>query len=432
MTPISPLMPSDQNPTAHFTCPKSSVEKSSCTDRRVPWLRLAGISWLGETVKCGLIKEFQTPEAIFAATPAQLSLVQGWSGQRLNRFLRERDTVKPLCEPELLDAKGVSLLTFNDPGYPPLLRHIPDAPVALFAIGDIKPDPRPHLAIVGARNGSQQGYDITRQFAFELATAGFTIVSGLALGIDTYAHKGALEAGGRTIAFLGGGVDLLYPMGNRRVRQAMLAAGGLLLSEYPPGMPAQPWHFPIRNRLISGSCLGTLVVEATAHSGSLITARLCGEQDREMFAIPGGIRNKLSEGTLALLNDGAVLVTSPKDLIDHFAHFLPGGDSDTELQAAGDRKRSQNGLQPDNFSGKKHVSGIRSGSLGQLVNLTEEERGLMEHLADDPVSLDRLLSDGRWQRDRLFSLLLDLELRELLVKFPGNYYQSKIKPPLGR
>ncbi|MBF0500737.1 MAG: DNA-protecting protein DprA [Candidatus Riflebacteria bacterium] len=369
------------------------------SDPRLPWLRLAGISWLGETVKCGLIKEFQTPEAVFAAAPAQLSIVQGWSSRRLARFIQERDSVKPICEPELLDAKGIALLTFNDPGYPPLLRHIHDAPVALFALGDTRPDPRPHLAIIGARNGSQQGYDIARQFAVELAAAGFVIVSGLALGIDTYAHKGAIEAGGRTIAFLGGGIDLVYPAGNRRVREYLLKSGGLLLSEYPPGMPAQPWHFPVRNRLISGSCLGTLVVEATARSGSLITARLSGEQDREIFAVPGGIRNKLSEGTLALISDGAVLVTSPGDLIEHYADLLP------------------------DHSDSSDTGSISSG----CHSLSDDERGLIDLLTDDPISIDCLLSNGRWPRDRLFSMLLDLELRELVVKYPGNYYQSKVR-----
>lgn len=369
-------------------------------DQRLSWLRLANLDWLGRTIPCGLIKECGSPEAVFSASPGQLAKVKGWDTNRRERFLRQRETVAPLCSPELLDLKGIRLVTFNDPEYPELLREIPDAPVVLFALGELEPDPRPHLAIVGARNGSQQGYDIARQFSAELSQAGFVIVSGLALGIDTYAHRGALEAGGRTVAVLGCGVDQIYPVSNRRIRDQIIKSGALL-SEFPPGMSARPWHFPVRNRLISGMCVGTLVIEATARSGSLITARLAGEQDRDIFAIPGGIRSPHAEGTLALLDEGAHLVTSTEDLIDFYAHLLPE-------RAPQDPEASKG------------------------PGLNEEESDLVSTLATDPISLDRLLADGRWSRDRLFSLLLDLELRDILVKFPGNYYQAKIKPQSGR
>jgi len=367
-------------------------------DPRVDWLRLAGISWIGETVKAGLIKEFASPQAVFQADRGKLAKIKGWNISRLDRFLAEAKNSLPICDPEILDKKGISLVTFNDPDYPQLLRQIPDSPIVLFVMGKLARDDRPHLAIVGARNGTQLGFDIAKDFAYELAKAGFVIVSGLALGIDTFAHKGALEAHGNTIGVLGCGVDIVYPTGNRKIRQEILSTGALI-SEFSPGTPAKPWHFPIRNRLISGMCVGTLVVEATARSGSLITARLSAEQDRDVFAVPGSIRSDLSQGTLALLKDGAQLAASPKEIIDYYSHLIP-----------------QN----------------TAASIDDTPDLNEEESCLVKALANAPVSLDELLIDGRWDRSHLFSLLLTLEMRDILIKFPGNYYQSKIKPPLGR
>ena len=184
--------------------------RRSSEDPRLPWLRLASLSWLGATIKTGLIKTLGSPEAVFSASPETLAQIAGWDHRRFDRFCKERHQAEPICPLEALDKKGIQLLTFNDPGYPPLLRQTHDGPIALFALGKLIPeDSRPHLAVVGARNASQQGYDIAREFSFELAKAGFVIVSGLALGIDTYAHRGAMEANGRTIGVLGGGVDII-------------------------------------------------------------------------------------------------------------------------------------------------------------------------------------------------------------------------------
>ncbi|MBI3037752.1 DNA-protecting protein DprA, partial [bacterium] len=367
-------------------------------DPRLPWLQLAAISWIGDTVKSGLIKEFGSPEAVFRSSQSQLSRVKGWTPARLERFLREGKNTPPICNPETLDEKGIELVKFSDPEYPLLLRQIPDSPVVLFSMGKSIPDNRPHFSIVGARQATQTGYDIAQEFSSALSKAGFVIVSGLALGIDTFAHKGALDAHGRTIAILGCGSDVIYPSGNRKIREKILE-NGELLSEYPPGMLARPWHFPVRNRIISGMSVGTLVIEATARSGSLITARLAGEQNRDVFALPGNIRSKLSQGTLALINDGAELVTSPQAIIDQYPHLIPEKE-DSDLIAD--------------------------------FELTSDEAKLVETLSDDPVSLDKLLAQGKWSRDKLFNMLLNLELRDILVKFPGNLFQAKIKSPSGR
>jgi DNA processing protein len=370
------------------------AEKRS-RDELVAWLQFAGMPWLGATIKAGLIKKFVNPLKALAAGKAQLLQVPGWDHQRLERFVQSAAKEQPVCPPELLQHKNVRLVCFHDDDYPPLLREIPDSPVALFCVGDVDLKSAPAIAVVGARNGTQLGYDIAREFALELARAGFIIVSGLALGIDTYAHRGALEAESRTIAVLGCGPDVVYPRSNQRIRENILKKNGALISEYPPGVIARPWHFPIRNRIISGMCVGTLVVEASARSGSLITARLAAEQNREVFAIPGNIRSSVAEGTLSLIQEGANLVTDPAEIIEYFSDLLP------------EKKKLE----------------INSG----IDDLSDEEKKLLDDLSKQPQTIDSLLETGSYRRDRLFSLLLTLEMRDYLIKLPGNSYQAKVK-----
>ncbi|HQG30022.1 MAG TPA: DNA-processing protein DprA, partial [Candidatus Ozemobacteraceae bacterium] len=198
------------------------------------WLKLAAVSWIGDTVRAGLIKEFRTPDAVLAADKAALSRVKGWTRDRLERFVAERDRLVPVCDPDTIEKKNVRMVTFADPEYPPLLREIPDSPLVLFVRGRLPVDPRPHIAIVGARNGTQLGFDIARDFGRELAAAGFVVVSGLALGVDTFAHLGALEGGGRTVAVLGSGPDITYPAANRKIRERILAENGAnALADFP-------------------------------------------------------------------------------------------------------------------------------------------------------------------------------------------------------
>ncbi|PKL45857.1 MAG: DNA-protecting protein DprA [Candidatus Riflebacteria bacterium HGW-Riflebacteria-1] len=357
------------------------------------WLQLANMSWLGSTIRAGLLQEFGNPLRAFTASKAELLKVKGWDHIRLERFLSTAAKTEPICTSELLEQKETRMVCFDDDEYPPLLREIPDSPPVLFIKGEISNPAAPALAIVGARNGTQMGYDLARDFAFRLAAAGFTIVSGLALGIDTHAHRGALEAEATTVAVLANGPDVIYPRGNRRIRDAILKKGAII-SEYPPGVIARPWHFPVRNRIISGMCLATLVVEASARSGSLITARLAAEQNREVFALPGISGSTTSEGTLSLIEEGATLVTSPDELIEHYGELLP------------EKKLLE---KSDDFE-----------------DLTDEEKKLLAAMASEPVSIDRLLESG-WPRDRLFSLLLQLEMRDYLVKLQGNTYQTRNK-----
>lgn len=370
-----------------------TARQSKTASQQKAWLQLANMSWLGSTIRAGLLHEFGNPLRAFTASKGELLKVKGWDNIRLERFLATAARTEPICSSELLEQKETRMICFDDDEYPPLLREIPDSPPVLFIKGEISNPAAPALAIVGARNGTQMGYDLARDFAFRLAEAGFTIVSGLALGIDTHAHRGALEADATTVAVLANGPDVIYPRGNRRIRDAILKKGAII-SEYPPGVIARPWHFPVRNRIISGMCLATMVVEASARSGSLITARLAAEQNREVFALPGISGSSTSEGTLSLIEEGATLVTSPDEIIEHYAELLPE---------------------------KKNLE-----KIDDFDDLTDEEKKLLAALASEPVSIDRLLESG-WPRDRLFSLLLQLEMRDYLVKLQGNTYQTRNK-----
>lgn len=367
-------------------------------DNKLNWLRLASMSnWVGATLMSGLIKKFLDPRVALNASQADLMSIKGWDIKKAKRFVQEAPKSVPIVPLESLEANEIRLITFADKEYPELLREIPDSPLLLYAKGELIDNLAPTIAIVGARNASQMGYELAHDFAYKLSKAGFTVVSGLALGIDTYAHRGALEAGGKTIAVLANGVDIVYPRSNSKMREKLLKSGAVI-SEYAPGVAPLPWYFPIRNRIISGICIATLVIEASARSGSLITARLAGEQNREIFAVPGGNGKSPSQGTMDLIKEGANLVTSPEEIIDYYSELLP----EEKLE---------------NFEELKNQEILED------EKLTEEEKKLLLRLADE-ANIDVLLKEG-WNNDKLFSLLLQLEMRNYIIRLSGGRYQVK-------
>ena len=208
---------------------------------------------------------------------------------------------------------------WDQPGYPPLLAQLEDAPPLLFVAGDPSILERPQLAMVGSRRASRPGLDTAGAFSRSLARAGFVITSGLALGVDGAAHQAALDVGGRTVGVLGTGLENFYPQRHRALARAMIDQGSAVVSEFPLDTPARAEHFPRRNRIISGLALGVLVVEASVASGSLITARLAAEQGREVYAIPGSIHHPGARGCHQLIRDGAVLVESVQHILETLA-----------------------------------------------------------------------------------------------------------------
>ena len=297
---------------------------------------------------------------------------------------------------EWLDGDAHHVITLGDEDYPEMLSEIPGPPRLLYVNGDIETLHQPALAIIGSRNPTEGGIRNAREFARHLAGQGFTIVSGMAQGIDAAAHQGALDAGGKTIAFLGTGIDRVYPSGNRDLAHA-IAENGALVSEFPLGAPPERWHFPARNRLISGLSLGTLVVEAARRSGSLITARLAGEQGREIFALPGSIHNPLSRGCHALIRQGAKLVETAGDIITELGPLVGH-----MLEATTDKGPSE-----------------------APMELGEDYAELRKFLSYDPVTIDELETQSGLTIDQLSSMLLILELHGEVESLSGGRYVKK-------
>jgi len=283
--------------------------------------------------------------------------------------------------------------------YPELLRGIPGPPTLLYIVGNAEALHMPALSIVGSRNPSRGGKETAYEFAKYLGRSGFCIVSGLAQGIDTSAHEGALAGGAMTVAFLGHGIDRVYPSANRDLAHR-ISQNGALVSEYPLGSPPRREHFPQRNRLISGLSLGTLVVEAARRSGSLITARLAGEQGREVFAIPGSIHNPLSRGCHQLIKQGAKLVESADDIVSELgslAGHLMQNDTNQEKQ------ESKN------------------------IEHDADYEVLLESLSYDPTSADELAENSGLTIDQVSSMLLILELEEKIEALTGGKYSLRNK-----
>ncbi len=283
--------------------------------------------------------------------------------------------------------------------YPELLQQIPGPPTLLYVVGNADALHLPALSIVGSRNPTRGGRENAYEFAKHLGGCGFCIVSGLAQGIDTSAHKGALDADAMTVAFLGHGIDRVYPAGNRDLAHR-ISQNGALVSEYPLGSPPRREHFPQRNRLISGLSLGTLVVEAARRSGSLITARLAGEQGREVFAIPGSIHSPLSRGCHQLIKQGAKLVESAEDIVSELgalAGHIMQNDSDAEHH--------------------EPPSTDHDADYEILLNV----------LSYDPASADELAEDSGLTIDQVSSMLLILELEEKIEALSGGKYLIRNK-----
>lgn len=295
---------------------------------------------------------------------------------------------------------GHHLIGRDDPDFPPLLRQIPDPPRALYVAGAPALLAAPQLAIVGSRRPSPAGRELAREFAAALTGHGLTVTSGLALGIDGAAHAGAIAAGGRTLAILGNGPDRIYPAGHRELTRQLLDSGGALVSEFPPGSPPRAGHFPRRNRIIAGLSVGTLVVEAARRSGSLITARLAAEQGREVFALPGSVRNPMSRGCHALIRDGAKLVESTADILVELAPLL-GAAVATPVATGTETGGQQTNAHP--------ASGA-------------PDDALLAAMGFEAVDIDTLVARTGWPASQVAAGLLVLELGGHVESEPDGQY----------
>ncbi len=302
------------------------------------------------------------------------------------------------------DQSDIRLLAFEDADYPELLRQITNPPPFLFVRGNVSCLHLPQIAIVGSRNPSTGGSENAERFAHYLADQGFAITSGLALGVDGAAHKGALAVWGKTIAVMGTAVDRIYPSRHRALAQEIIEKGGALVSEFPLGTGSYAGNFPQRNRIISGLSLGVLVVEAALQSGSLITARQALEQNREVFAIPGSIHNPLAKGCHQLIRQGATLVESAQDILDQLKGILSF--KWQEVQQTLDLSEQKPITKPDN---------------NLPISESSETEFLLSAVGYDPVPLDALVARTQWPINQLITQLTLLELAGKIESLGGSY-----------
>jgi DNA processing protein len=359
------------------------------------WFRLRSVTGIGNLLFRRLIRAFENPAAVFESRDEALLAVEGVSARvvaALRRPWANRDAARR--ELDRADRRGIDIVTQANPAYPALLLEIPDPPPFLYVKGDLQRCHCP-VAIVGSRNATPYGHKTTRRISRDLVRHGITVVSGMARGIDTAAHEGVLEAEGFTVAVLGSGLECVYPRENAALFER-IAATGAVVSELPLAAGPDAHHFPQRNRIISGMSVGTVVVEATRRSGSLITARLAAEQNREVFAVPGSIDSFKSIGTHRLIKSGAKLVTQVGDILE-------------ELPAWAWGPPERRGTSP-------------SARREPRPPLTDREAAVLENLTVYPVHVDDLTRRLNLGPGELASTLLALELKGLVQQDPGKLF----------
>ncbi len=393
------------------------------------WLALTSVRAVAPAVLRALLAAFGGIQTLLAQPFAELARIAGADAARAIATAGRADVgdqverTRAWCA-----APGNALLTLDDPAYPPALLNMHDPPPLLYVSGQLQWLHAPSLAIVGSRNATPQGTEDAERFARELAGAGLVIVSGLALGIDAAAHRGALEAGGATVAVVGTGADIVYPAKHRALAHD-IAAHGAIVSEWPLGTPAKPAHFPQRNRLIAGATKGVLVVEAALRSGSLITARLANEMGRDVFAIPGSIHAPLSRGCHQLIKDGAMLTETPADVLDGLG-LVP-------VQAIrAKERRTSRPVEPAPIPGEASESVLQA-RPGQTLPLFDSAPTLpdpptralsagatrvLDALGHAPAALEILAARTEMDSAALQGALLELELRGHLTVLPGGRY----------
>ena len=380
------------------SCYSNGMELS---DSQRDWLALSLVPGVGTTRFIRLLARFGTPGAVLRASEAALAEV---AGEKLAQRIRQyKDAVDLEGQVRLMGRYDAHLVTMDDPAYPPHLAEIYSPPMVFFARGALHEADQYCVAIVGTRNASSYGLHMAKKLASELAARGVTVASGLAAGIDAAAHEGALEAGGRTIAVLGNGVDIVYPPENAELMHRMVQHGAVI-SPFPMGTKPAKGHFPQRNPFISGLSLGTLVVEAPPGSGALITARCAAEQGREVFALPGRVGEWNSKGPHALLREGAKLVESVEDIL-----------VELDLPAAARQPVSES--VPD--------AAPTPVETGPVPNVSEVEKDVLSVLNPDGCFVDEIALACRIPVSEALSSLTLLELKGLVRQFSGKRFAPR-------
>jgi len=356
------------------------------------WIALRLSAGIGNVTCKNLLAKFGSPERVFHAGREDLAQVEGMGPQTVEAIGRFRHSDAIDREIERIEAAGVQALTISSPEYPDNLKNIYDPPPFLYVKGRLKPQDQQALAVVGSRSSSDYGRKVALDICREMAAAGLTVVSGMARGIDSVAHAAALAGKGRTIAVLGCGVDIVYPLENKKLYDR-IAENGAVVSEYSMGVKPNAYNFPARNRIISGLALGVLVVEAGMKSGSLITARMALDQGRDVFAVPGSIYSFKTKGVHSLLRSGAKLVEGAADIFEELKLGKPQhGNVEPEPEA------------------------------DVIAELEPALQNLYGMLQESPVHIDDLIVRSHLPSGQLSSLLLELELGGFVQQLPGKRF----------
>ncbi len=365
-------------------------------ENRICWLSLALIPRLGNRSLWKLYNHFKSAEAILKASSREIWSVRGLKSAVREALIKKDFVRDPYREAQRLERENIRFICWEDKEYPEILRHIPYPPLFIFLKGSYLEDDIMAVGVVGTRYPSFRGRLFAEKLSEELASQGVTVVSGLAVGIDTSAHLGALRANGRTISVLGCGLDVPYPRQNVQLKDR-ISRSGAVISEYPLGVPPEKWRFPLRNRIVSGLSLGVVVVEAGLKSGALITAKLALEQGREVFAVPGPAGDYRSAGTNMLLKQGAKLVEKAEDIFDEI-------ESLKELR----RNRVSRSSRCESHGCDEHYDGL--------------EGRIMEVLSDTPLHIDVICRRIGKSVKELLPVLSSLEIRGQVRQLPGKHF----------
>jgi DNA processing protein len=384
----------------------SNTAAPPATTHLLEWLAISLTPGLGPTKSRKLVEHFGSPAAVLHASLTELEStgMQAVSAQSLGTGKSAELAREEVAH---AGAAGVTLISQDDPCYPPRLKEIYDPPLILYVRGNPEVLIRPGIAVVGTRHPTPYGSGMAERLACDLAAQGLVIISGMARGVDTASHRGAISAKGKTLAVFGTGVDVIYPKENSRLSEQILALGGALISEFPLGTFAAPQNFPIRNRILSGMSVGVLVVEAAEYSGTRITARCALEQNRDVFAVPGNVTNKNSWGPNTLIKQGAKLVATWEDVWEELA---------TEVRLA---------LTPASSLESPRAS---SASLFPDEGLPPHEKRILSLLkADEATHIDEIVEklETEMSSSEIFAALFELELTGKVRQMPGkNFVKS--------
>jgi DNA processing protein len=370
------------------------------------WIALNMTPGVGPRAATKLLERFGSPDGVFAARRRELEELR-IRPETIESIMKREFEAKAVEELERAKALGGDIVVLDDGSYPTYLREIPDPPITLYVKGNWQAClDLPCIAVVGSRQCSTYGKNAAEMLSRDLASRGICIISGLARGIDTSAHKGAMAGGGATVGVLGTGLDGIYPKENERLAEEMIASGGAVVTQFPLGTPPIPENFPYRNRIISGLSLGVLIVEASERSGSLITARLAVEQGREVMAVPGNITSRGSFGTNYLIKAGAKLVQQWQDVVAELPADVSASILPPKMESNGAKSR-QPELAPADMS-------------------AAEQKVWAALPTDEAIHIDLLLEQTGLAFGELNSALVGLDIRDVIRVLPGKHFARKL------